>query len=150
MTMRDRGGDKDEAARAATRIGRRAMLRGAAATAGVLGLGAGFGTIVSRPVAAQRGAGGASGAPADSTLALARFLNHTPYSDLPPKAIEHAKMILASTFASAAMGSDIDSARIVRQLAKDQGGKAEATIWFDGTKVPAPVAARVNAILSDA
>jgi 2-methylcitrate dehydratase PrpD len=101
-------------------------------------------------VSAQRGAGASNGAPADSTLALARFLNNTAYRDFPPKAIEHAKMILVSTFASAAAGSVIDSARILRQLAKEQGGKAEATIWFDGTKVPAPAAARVNAILSDA
>ena len=92
--------------------------------------------IVPRQVAAQRGAGGSNGAQADSTLALARFLNHTAYRDFPPKAIEHAKMILASTFASAATGSVIDSARILRQLAKEQGGKPEATIWFDGTKVP--------------
>ena len=106
--------------------------------------------IVPRQLAAQRGAGGSNGAQADSTLALARFLNNTAYRDLPPKAIEHAKMILASTFASAATGSVIDSARILRQLAKEQGGKPEATIWFDGTKVPASEAARVNAILSDA
>ena len=87
------------------------------------------------------------------TLALALDSpqpNTAAYRDFPPKAIEHAKMILASTFASAAAGSVIDSARIVRQLAKEQGGKPEATIWFDGTKVPASEAARVNAILSDA
>src|SRR6185369_614441 len=29
-------------------------------------------------------------------------------------------------------------------------GRAEATIWFDGTKLPAVEAARVNAVLSDA
>ncbi|MEO8256677.1 MAG: MmgE/PrpD family protein [Acidobacteriota bacterium] len=144
--MRNQREDGAGAARATTPIGRRDLLRGAVATAGALGLGA----IVPRHVAAQRGAGGPNGAPADSTLALARFLNKTAYRDFPPKAIEHAKMILASTFASAAMGSVIDSARIVRQLAKEQGGKPEATIWFDGTKLPAVEAARVNAILSDA
>ena len=73
-----------------------------------------------------------------------------PYQALPPKAIEHAKMIVASTFASAAAGSAIESARILRQLAKEQGGRPEATIWFDGTRVPAVAAARVNAVLSDA
>jgi 2-methylcitrate dehydratase PrpD len=59
-------------------------------------------------------------------------------------------MILASTLASAAAGSLIDSARIVRELAKEHGGKAEATIWFDGTKLPVVDVARVNAMLSDA
>ena len=35
---------------------------------------------------------------------LAQFLNRTTYDDLPPDAIEHAKMIIASTLASAAPG----------------------------------------------
>jgi 2-methylcitrate dehydratase PrpD len=83
-------------------------------------------------------------------LKLAQFLNRTRFGDLPPQSIEHAKMILASTLASAAAGSVIDSARIVKDLAKEHGGKAEATIWFDGTKLPVTEVARVNAMLSDA
>ena len=72
------------------------------------------------------------------------------YADLPPAAIKHAKMIIASTLASAASGSRIGSAGIVRELAKEQGGKPEATIWFDGAKLPVTEVARVNAMLSDA
>jgi len=83
-------------------------------------------------------------------LRLARFLNQTRYRDLPPRAIEHAKMIIASTLASAAPGSRIESARIIRELAKERGGKPEATVWFDGAKLPVDQAARVNAMLSDA
>ncbi|HYR85875.1 MAG TPA: MmgE/PrpD family protein [Terriglobia bacterium] len=83
-------------------------------------------------------------------LTLAQFLNRTRFENLPPKAIEHAKMIIASTLASAAPGSRIDSARIVRELAKEGGGKPEATVWFDGAKLPLNEAARVNAMLSDA
>ena len=127
-------------------IGRREVLQEALATAVVLGLGA----VVPRQALAQRGTGSAVGPRPNSALALARFLNNTAYRDLPPKAVEHAKMILASTFSSAAAGSLIDSARILRELAKEQGGKPEATIWFDGTKVPVSAAARVNAVLSDA
>ena len=37
-------------------------------------------------------------------LSLARSLNRIKFSDLSPTAIKHAKMILASTFASAAPG----------------------------------------------
>ena len=132
-------------ARAATLMTRRAVLRGAMTTAGALGLGA----LVPVGLCAQRGAGANAVRP-DHTLALARFLTNTLYRDLPPKTIEHAKMILASTFASAAAGSAIESARILRQLAKEQGGRPEAPIWFDGIKVPAAEAARVNAALSDA
>jgi 2-methylcitrate dehydratase PrpD len=82
--------------------------------------------------------------------ALSRFLNGVKYSDLPPLAIDHAKMILASTLASAASGTGFESARIVRTLAKEQGGAAEAQIWFDGARLPLGEAARVNAMLSDA
>src|SRR5688500_3137594 len=127
-------------------IGRRALLQGALTAAGVLGIG----TIAPHTASARQRGGGVSAAPPNSALALARFLNSTRYRDLPPKAIEHAKMILASTFASAAPGALIDSARILRDLAKEQGGKPEAPIWFDGTRLPVREAARVNAALSDA
>jgi len=83
-------------------------------------------------------------------LALARLFHATKFSDLPPAAVKNAKIIIASTLASAAPGSIIDSARIVRDLAKDHGGKPEATLWFDGTKLPITETARVNAMLSDA
>jgi 2-methylcitrate dehydratase PrpD len=83
-------------------------------------------------------------------LALARSLNRIKFTDLSPVAIQHAKMILASTFASAAPGALIGSARIVRDLAKEQGGRPDATVWFDGAKLPVAEAARVNAMSSDA
>jgi 2-methylcitrate dehydratase PrpD len=82
-------------------------------------------------------------------LRLARLFNGTKFSDLPPAAIKHAKVILASTLASAAPGTQIGSARIIRDLAKEAGGKPEASIWFDGAKLPLTAAARVNAMLSD-
>jgi len=64
-------------------------------------------------------------------------------------AIKYAKMILASTLSSAASGSLIGSVRIVRDLAKEQGGRREAALWFDGARLPVSEAARVNAMLSD-
>src|SRR5690349_9503329 len=82
-------------------------------------------------------------ATANVALRLSQFLNKTRFGDLPSKTIEHAKMIVASTLASAAPGSLIDSARIVRDLAKERGGKPEATIWFDGTKLNLSEVARV-------
>jgi len=83
-------------------------------------------------------------------LALARLLNSTRYGDLQPTVIDRAKMLIASTLASAASGSLISSVRIVRSLAKEEGGRPEATLWFDGSKLPLSGAARVNAMLSDA
>jgi 2-methylcitrate dehydratase PrpD len=85
-----------------------------------------------------------------NALALARLLNRTKFSDLPPKAVMHAKMSLASTLACAAAGSGAGSTKIIRDLAKDNGGTPDATIWFDGTKIPVNEAAHVNATMSDA
>ena len=81
---------------------------------------------------------------------LARFVTNTSADDLPPLARERARMVIASTIASAAMGSDIVSSRIIREIAVERGGTAEATVWFDGRKLPASEAARVNAVMSDA
>jgi 2-methylcitrate dehydratase PrpD len=84
-------------------------------------------------------------------LELATFAAQQRYADLPPKAIEHAQMLIASTIASAALGSTIESSKIIRALEVERGGKAEATVWF-GTaeKLPIAAAARVNAVMSDA
>src|SRR5437763_9465550 len=82
---------------------------------------------------------------------LAEFLTGTSVSDLPPQALEHAAMLIASTIASAAFGAGIESARIIRALARERGGRPEASLWFDaGAKSPASDAAQVNAVMSDA
>ncbi len=86
-----------------------------------------------------------------SALALARVVNSPiSYATLPPVPIKYAKMILASTLSGAAVGANIGSARIIREIAKEQGGKAEATLWFDGAKLPVNSTARANAMASDA
>ena len=86
-----------------------------------------------------------------TALALARIVNSPiSYLTLPQVPIKYSKMILASTLCGAAAGTRIGSASIVREIAKEQGGKAEATLWFDGAKLPVTSSARVNAMLSDA
>jgi 2-methylcitrate dehydratase PrpD len=131
------------------KVTRRALLQSALAAGSAIGVATAAPVIAFARQAPQGGNTRTGGSP-NSALALARALNKTKFADLPPLAIEHAKVIIASTLASAAMGSRIDSARIIRDLAKDHGGKPEATVWFDGTKLPANEVARVNAILSDA
>jgi 2-methylcitrate dehydratase PrpD len=82
---------------------------------------------------------------------LAEFLTQVFYTDLPPQTVDHAAMLLASTIASAALGSGIASSTIIRALAKERGGRPEASIWFDaGPKLPVADAAQVNAVMSDA
>ncbi len=83
--------------------------------------------------------------------AFAKFALDTRYADIPPRAIEHAKFVIASTIASAASGRSIDSAQAFRELARERGGTPQATLWFDaGPKLPVMDAARANAIMSDA
>jgi 2-methylcitrate dehydratase PrpD len=143
----DRDRNSDRSGGRTFRFSRRTLLQGAFAAGGLAGI-----ASTSREVAFAREAGQGDGARTrpGSALQLAQILNRTRFPELPPLAIEHAKMIMASTLASAASGSLIASARIVRELAKEHGGKPEATVWFDGAKLPAPEVARVNAVLSDA
>jgi 2-methylcitrate dehydratase PrpD len=82
---------------------------------------------------------------------VASSLLRVSYDDLPQDAIENAKKVIASTLASAAQGSTIQSARIVHELAREQGGRPEASPWFSvSSKLPLAGVARVNAMLSDA
>lgn len=82
---------------------------------------------------------------------LAEFVTKQSCADLPPRAIDYAQMLISSTVSSAALGSTIESSRIVRALEAERGGTPEATIWFGAAeKVPVAAAARVNATMSDA
>jgi 2-methylcitrate dehydratase PrpD len=86
---------------------------------------------------------------------LADFLTRLTPSDLPDQAMDHAAMLIASTLASAAMGSGLESARIVTEMARSLGGSPRASLWFDGgpkgaDKLPVVAAAQVNAVMSDA
>jgi 2-methylcitrate dehydratase PrpD len=82
---------------------------------------------------------------------LAEFLTRVGPADLPPQAVDHAAMLIASTLASAALGAGIASSVIIRDLARERGGTGEASLWFDaGPKLPAAEASQVNAVMSDA
>jgi 2-methylcitrate dehydratase PrpD len=82
---------------------------------------------------------------------LAEFLTATSTADLPPQAIDNAAMLIASTIASAAYGAGLESAQIIRALARDRSGRPDASPWFDaGGKLPIADAAQVNAVMSDA
>jgi 2-methylcitrate dehydratase PrpD len=82
---------------------------------------------------------------------LAEFLTRTSLPDLPQQAVEHATMLIASTLASAALGAGLESSQITRDLARERGGRPDASLWFSsGTKLPMADAAQVNAVASDA
>ncbi len=88
----------------------------------------------------------------DLTVAqqLARFVTRASKGDLPSRHLELAKMVVASTLASAARGYRISAVEAFRTLALENGGAPDATLWFNGTKVPAAAAAGVNNAGSDA
>jgi 2-methylcitrate dehydratase PrpD len=82
---------------------------------------------------------------------LAEFLVRTSPSDIPQQALEHAAMLIASTLASAALGSGLESSGIIRDLSRERGGRPDASLWFSpGPKLPMAEAAQVNAVASDA
>ena len=82
---------------------------------------------------------------------LADSLTATTTADLPSQAMDHAAMLIASTIASAACGTQLESARIIRALARDHGGRPDASLWFGtGGKLPIADAAQANAVMSDA
>lgn len=81
---------------------------------------------------------------------LAAFVVRAARGELPPLALERAKMSLASTIASAAAGISIPSTRITREMEIEVGGAPEAAVWFSSARLPARSAARVNAVASDA
>ena len=82
---------------------------------------------------------------------LAGFLARTPAARLPAQALDHAAMLIASTIASAAFGRGLESAAIIRELARERAGRPDAAVWFEaGLKLPLGEAAQVNAVMSDA
>ena len=86
-----------------------------------------------------------------TTRDLATFLTGVSAGDLPPQALDHAAMLIASTLASAAMGTGLESSKIIKDMARRLGGSPRASIWFDGgAKLPVVAAAQVNAVMSDA
>lgn len=83
-------------------------------------------------------------------LRLAGVLNRIGFGGLSAQAVKHAKIILASTLASAAAGWKIDSVRMIRELARGDSGNRNAAVWFDAAMLPLAEAARINAMASDA
>jgi 2-methylcitrate dehydratase PrpD len=88
-----------------------------------------------------------------TAAALGQFVAEQATADLPPQTLTHARMVVASTVASAAVGARLASTAVIRTLAAERGGIPEARVWFapaSAPRLPAELAARVNAVASDA
>ena len=66
---------------------------------------------------------------------LGAFVSRCKAADLPAKALEHAAMLISSTIASAALGSTLESAKIIRKLELERGGRPDATLWFGAQRL---------------
>ncbi|WP_158256601.1 MmgE/PrpD family protein [Trinickia symbiotica] len=80
-----------------------------------------------------------------------QFIANASLESFPGDVVQHGKMLVASTFASAALGSTLQSSKLIRQLEKERGGIPVSTAWFGGwDKLPPVAAARLNGLMSDA
>ena len=85
----------------------------------------------------------------EETLTLARYVAFARLEDLPELVVQRAKEIMLDTLSCAAAGSRKSSEECgwAVALAKELGGRAESTIWFDGTQVSPSAAALANAAM---
>jgi 2-methylcitrate dehydratase PrpD len=80
-----------------------------------------------------------------------RFIANASLESFPSDVAEYGKMLVASTLASAALGSTLQSSNLIRQLEKERGGFPLSTVWFGGwERLSAVAAARLNGLMSDA
>ena len=74
----------------------------------------------------------------------AKFIETVSFEDMPPNVLHIGTRCLLDGLGLYVAGSDHDCVNILASLAEDTGGKAEALLpGRSGSKVPAPVAARI-------
>ncbi len=84
--------------------------------------------------------------PGDTTITrdAARFVETVAFDDIPTEVLRIGTRCLLDGLGLYVAGSDHECVTILAKIAKDTGGKGEATLLGNpGTKVPAPIAARV-------
>ena len=82
----------------------------------------------------------------DITLALARLAVETKTDEIPDRVYEAAKAATLDALGCAFAGHDATGVTAVVELTRQWGGRAEATVWFEGIKVPASEAAFANSV----
>ena len=90
-----------------------------------------------------------SDAPASAdgvTTALAKLSIETASDAIPATAYAAARMAMLDALGCAFAGHDAPGVPAVVELTKHWGGRAEATVWFDGAKVPGPAATFANSV----
>jgi 2-methylcitrate dehydratase PrpD len=81
---------------------------------------------------------------------LARFIHETKYENLSAEIIDVVKKQTVAVYAASIAGNQSDGIEALVNLAKELGGKEEATILIHGVKTPAHTAAFVNGAMGRA
>ncbi len=96
----------------------------------------------------------ASGDHADPALSLtgqlARHAATTPWAAVPAVARDAARLLMLDTLAVAWAGSDAPGCSEAHALLEEDGGRADATAWVYGGRLPATAAAFINGMSSSA
>jgi 2-methylcitrate dehydratase PrpD len=81
---------------------------------------------------------------------LVTFIHDTRFADIPPAALKTVKHQVLAVIGTTIAGATADGCEAAVQLYKELGGKEEATILIDGSKIPAHDAAFVNGVMARA
>lgn len=84
------------------------------------------------------------------TRRLADYIVATPYDAIPQDARDAVKLFMIDTLAVAWAGSDAPGCRETHALLAEEGGRADATAWVYGGKLPVTSAAFINGMSSSA
>ena len=71
------------------------------------------------------------------TMALAEFITHLKFEDIPRKCLEQVKAAFLDSLGCGLFGSTLEWSQKVNSLVKEMGGKEEATLWANGFRGPA-------------
>ena len=85
---------------------------------------------------------------ADPTAQLADYIEATRYEHVPAHVIAAIKKSFLDTIGAGIAGRSTEIGRIVSDMARENGGKEEATLWTQGDRVPAAEAAFANAVMA--
>lgn len=77
---------------------------------------------------------------------IAQYLAKCQYEDIPKETIEATKLGIMDTIGVGIAGTGAPGYPIALKLFKEFGGREDATVMMDGTKLPAPEAAFLNAL----
>ena len=84
------------------------------------------------------------------TEALANFSAGLQFEDLPPEVVQETKRLLLDTIGCGLGGFDLDKGKMALELARQMGGRREATVFGAHDRLPSAMAAFVNGELMNA